>query len=1014
MARKLLRLDSLRCLVHASVRMNKFPVSLGFVATVLLSGILMLIGIVNMRDRAVWMDPTDGVFWAESERGLRAAAIDPGGPGSHAGIRKGDQLVFVNGNAVQDLGEYSNLIYRTNPGAFLSYTLTNGTANRSVTVQIGSKSLLAAKDRFRALLAFLHLGVGIFVLVRGRRFPRVFHFYLVCLTAFVVYLFSYTPRMGTLDWWVYGLSVLAFILLPALFVHFCLRFPVEAAAGGKWILLLYLPALLLGITHLLWITGHLASLGLPRTARSSGILDQIHWVYFSVSFIGGGALLLKHRFEALDLMVRQQMKWIRYGVLAGIVPFSMLYVAPTLLGVRANTLMEASMLFLALIPLSLGYALVHYRLMDVEAIARRSAAYFIASSLLLSLYLLFVLVLGRIFQWIAPQADFLAIALAVLAIALLFAPLRNVIQERLDRLFYRNQFAGRSTLRDFAQTLSAEISLVPLSRSILERIAKVFQIDKAAIFLSDPARADHFRPVYSLNADTPLLASLFRADEMVDSRDSETRFLKSGTNCLHPSSTALKREGLFYLQDLMLGGKRVGIIALGQLPKDHHFSTEDLDLLAVLAGYAAMALENANLYHSIEAKALELEHLKAYTENIIESINVAVLALDLGGRITSCNRAFEALFNTTRQQIIGLAVEKFLPADVITSIRRVSGRQDWEPGTSPVNIFKLSIVSHPGSSLHISSAIDDAGGVEPPLNIPDIPSSARLASVADGSPIYTTSFRDRTLGNRPDKRLIVNLSLIPMQAPAKGDSGSLIVMDDITGKVQLEDQLLQAEKLSSIGLLAAGIAHEVNTPIAGISSYTQMLLKDTPETDRRKQILQKIEKQTFRAAEIVRGLLNFSRLNSSEFKDLDINQLIEDSLALLNHQFQLNNIKVESCYDPALPPVFGNTGKLQQVFVNLFLNARDAMPSGGEIAVQTGMNESMIVVDISDTGAGITEENIRRIFDPFFTTKSIGKGTGLGLAVTYGIIQEHGGGIFVDSSSEKGTHFRVKLPTRLH
>jgi two-component system, NtrC family, sensor kinase len=961
MARKLLRLDSLRCLVHASVRMNKFPVPLRFVAIVLLSGIFVLIGIVNLCDRAAWMDSTDGVYWAESEGALKAAAIDPGGPGSHAGIRKGDQLISINGNAVQDLGEYSNLIYRTNPGAFLSYTLTNGTANRGVTVQIGSKSLLAAKDRFRALLAFLHIGVGIFVLVRGRRFPRVFHFYLVCLAAFVVYLFSYTPRMSTLDWWVYGLSVLAFILLPALFVHFCLRFPVAAAAGDKWIPLLYLPALLLGITHLLWLTGHLASLGLPRTARSSGILDQIHLVYFSVSFIGGGALLLKHRFEALDLMVRQQMKWIRYGVLAGIAPFSMLYVVPTLLGVRANALMEASMLFLALIPLSLGYALVHYRLMDVEVIARRSVAYFIASSLLLSLYLLFVLVLGRIFQWVAPQADFLAIALAVLAIALLFAPLRNVIQEQLDRLFYRNQFAGRSTLRDFAQTLSAEISLVPLSQSILDRITKVFQIDKAAVFLSDPAHIDHFRLVYSLNADTPLFASLFRADELIDSRDSEAKFdLKSGTNCLYRSSTVLTKEGLFYLQDLMLRGKRVGIIALGQLPKDRHFSTEDLDLLAVLAGYAAMALENANLYHSVEAKALELEHLKTYTENILESINVAVLALDLVGRITSCNRAFEALFNTTRQRIIGLAVEKFLPVDVITSIRRVSGKQDWEPGASPVNIFKLN------------------------------------------------------MGNRSGKPLIVNLSLIPMQAPAKGDSGSLIVMDDITGKVQLEDQLLQAEKLSSIGLLAAGIAHEVNTPIAGISSYTQMLLKDTPETDRRKQILQKIEKQTFRAAEIVSGLLNFSRLNSSEFKDLDINQLIEDSLALLNHQLQLNNIKVESRYAPTLPPVFGNTGKLQQVFVNLFLNARDAMPSGGEIAVQTGMNESMIVVDISDTGAGITDENIRRIFDPFFTTKSIGKGTGLGLAVTYGIIQEHGGGIFVDSSSKKGTHFRVKLPTRLH
>jgi signal transduction histidine kinase len=164
----------------------------------------------------------------------------------------------------------------------------------------------------------------------------------------------------------------------------------------------------------------------------------------------------------------------------------------------------------------------------------------------------------------------------------------------------------------------------------------------------------------------------------------------------------------------------------------------------------------------------------------------------------------------------------------------------------------------------------------------------------------------------------------------------------------------------------------------------------------------------------VNGLLNFARLGGSEFKELDINQLIDASLALLGHQLELNHIRVESQFDNSLPPVYGNMGKLQQVFINLFLNARDAMPSGGELAVQTGMDESMVTVDISDTGTGIPEENIKRIFDPFFTTKAIGKGTGLGLAVTYGIIQEHGGGIFVDSSSGEGTHFRLNLPTRLH
>jgi two-component system NtrC family sensor kinase len=446
---------------------------------------------------------------------------------------------------------------------------------------------------------------------------------------------------------------------------------------------------------------------------------------------------------------------------------------------------------------------------------------------------------------------------------------------------------------------------------------------------------------------------------LIDEENSAPLGSNRETPGLYHASPSLAKTGLHYLQDLRHQGRRIGMIALGRLPKESHFSTEDLDLLSALAGYAAMALENANLYRSIERKALELERLKAYTENILESINVAVLALDFDGRITSCNRAFEELYKTIRKQITGSLIENLFPSDVIASIRRVTGKADWNL-SSPANIFKM--------------------------------------------------FVEDRLG----KRLIVNLSLIPLQNSISMNSGSLIVMEDITEKIELEGQLMQAEKLSSIGLLAAGIAHEVNTPIAGISSYTQMLLKETPETDRRKHILEKIEKQTFRAAEIVNGLLNFSRLNGSEYKELDINQLIDDSLALLNHQMQSSHIHVEQHYDRSLPPVHGNAGKLQQVFINLFLNARDAMPSGGALAVETAMTDSMVIVDISDTGTGISEQDIKRIFDPFFTTKDVGKGTGLGLAVTYGIIQEHGGRIFVDSDSGKGTHFRVKLPTRVN
>jgi two-component system NtrC family sensor kinase len=940
-----------------STLMNAFPVPFRFVAIALLSTLLVVIGILNLRARTIWTDPSDGVFWAETKGTLRAETIDLGGPGSRAGIETGDRLVTVNGQPISNIGQYSDLIYQTKPGAAVTYILAGDKGTRTVTFQLGSKVLLTAKDGLRTLLAFLYLGIGVFVLFRGDRLPRTFHFYILCLSAFVVFLFSYTPNLITLDWWVYGISILAFILLPALFLHFCLRFPVEVMVGSSRLLLLYFPAIALIMLRLLWFTGNLASLGLPRTARSSAIIDSVELIYFCAGFIIGGALLLRRRIQTQDLVVRQQLKWISYGTLAGVVPFSLIYVIPVVLGARATFAMDSSILFLGLIPLSMGYALIRYRLMDVDLIARRSAAYFIASSFLLTVYLLFVLILGRALQWAVPQADFMAICFAVLVIALLFAPLRNTVQTRLDRLFYKDQFEDRATLLDFARTLSSEISLAPLSRSIVERISKTFLVDTAAVFLSDQAHNGFFCNAYALNPQMP--SRLYREEDLVD-RDRPVDASNQGANHLNHAGPALVRMGLHYMQDLRHHGRNVGMIALGQLPQGSHFSTEDLDLLSGLAGYAAMALENANLYRSVESKALELERLKAYTENILESINVAVLALDAGGHIRSCNRAFEDLHATTRNQIVGSPIDDLFSPDIIQSMQSATGIPGWDLA-APANIFKMCVE------------------------------------------------------NRLGKRLIVNLSLIPLQPGSVAiNSGCLLVMDDITEKIQLEDQLMQAEKLSSIGLLAAGIAHEVNTPIAGISSYTQMLLKETPESDTRKLILEKIERQTFRAAEIVNGLLNFSRMNGSEFKDLDINQLIDDSLALLNHQLQSSHIRVDSQYAQPLPPVHGNAGKLQQVFVNLFLNARDAMPSGGELTIRTAMNETMVIVDVSDTGAGIPEQNIKRIFDPFFTTKDIGRGTGLGLAVTYGIIQDHGGRIFVDSRSGKGTHFRVKLPTRLN
>jgi hypothetical protein len=252
-----------------------------------------------------------------------------------------------------------------------------------------------------------------------------------------------------------------------------------------------------------------------------------------------------------------------------------------------------------------------------------------------------------------------------------------------------------------------------------------------------------------------------------------------------------------------------------------------------------------------------------------------------------------------------------------------------------------------------------------------------------------------------------------LRSVSNQQTGAIIVFENVSSRVKLEQTLQQSEKLSSIGLLAAGVAHEVNTPLTGVSSYTQMLLGMIPETDPKHALLQKMQRQTDRATNIVGNLLNFSRTgNAEDFVPTDINKLLNDTLQLLEPQIRKSSVEIVKDYAENLPPISASSGKLQQVFTNLILNARDAMISGGKITLKTlNYDDTAVVVEVSDTGEGIPAENLSKVFDPFYTTKGVGNGTGLGLAVTYGIIQEHAGTIEVQSREGEGTTFRMKFPT---
>ena len=188
---------------------------------------------------------------------------------------------------------------------------------------------------------------------------------------------------------------------------------------------------------------------------------------------------------------------------------------------------------------------------------------------------------------------------------------------------------------------------------------------------------------------------------------------------------------------------------------------------------------------------------------------------------------------------------------------------------------------------------------------------------------------------------MVNVSIAPLVGKSGERIGRLLLFDDITQRVRMEEQMLQTEKLTSLGLLAAGVAHEVNTPLAVISNYIQMLAKQMPEGDPRQAIIEKIVKQTFRASEIVNNLLNFSRTGAAEFRGVNLNPVVEETLSLVAHPLSTAQVQVVRNLQTGLPAVLGSDNKLQQVFLNLFMNARDAMPSGGMLEVRTAAHNGI-------------------------------------------------------------------------
>nr|MBA2620540.1 PAS domain S-box protein [Acidobacteriota bacterium] len=968
---------------------------------------------------------TDGVQWTQhASGGVYAERVTPGFAAARAGISKGDRLLWVSLDG-ENFDEISS------PADVQMYLETAG-ADGSLTYRFERPSYTFSNQYFADLkhldiparwtsaiifltfVGLIWLGVGAFVLFKqGSRAPFVVHFALVCLAAFVFHVYRPLGLGEDFDLAVDILDNIAYAFFVPLFLHFCLRYPVRSEIfdrdGARWkTYLLYAPAavLSLGIAFL-----SLYSVLFPLNSFAStiaaaidkfnlvGIFYQANFYHFVVGVsLGAGVLLWRFFKNREQPLVRQRIKWAMWGTIAAIFPIAVFQIFKRFFFLPDDTISAAiTTLPLALIPLSFGHSVVRYRLMDVDVVVRRALVY--ALTTLAIAMMIGAVALGLVFLAVGNNLSTTEITLrgliavvAMSGIVLLSEPLKKFLQERADRFFYGERYDLRQGLLDFGRTLSATTALEPLLNALTERLRQVLDVEKVAVFIEDGKLPEHYKIAKSIgvaeNYKMPndfrqmirqksAAKGVVRADELdlldeeffdVDEANApnekadvkgirgkiEDRIEKFGINVKN-----IQRQELHYFVPCVARGKMVAVLGLGRASDGSLLSSEDLEILQTVSGFVAVAVENSLLYQEQEKRAEELALLKEFNESIVESVNVGLLAVNENGCITRSNSPLEEMLDLERDSIVGKYIDDIFDESFALNLENILGKSRWHL-TEVKNAYKLLTTNNKGKSL------------------------------------------------------ILNVAVAPLRSASSNDqTGAIIVFENVTSRVKLEESLQQTEKLSSIGLLAAGVAHEVNTPLTGVSSYTQMLLGMIPETDPKHALLQKVQKQTDRASNIVGNLLNFSRTgNASEFVEIDINKLLDDTLQLLEPQLRNSQVEIVKNYAAPPPRMLGNAGKLQQVFTNLIINARDAMNfGGGRITLLTEIADNdSIAVEVADTGSGIEPENLIKIYDPFFTTKGVGSGTGLGLAVSYGIVQEHDGTIEARSAPGEGTTFRLVFP----
>src|SRR6266850_8142784 len=567
-------------------------VSLGAVVLALATLAAMIFALLNFDQRARYELAYDGVAWLDTDHGVQAKQVSPNSPATRAGIHPNDVLLSINGAHVTRATEVARRLDRAGLWTQVRYKLSrNGEEFETPLVTAPAEKPLATENYLR-VVGLLFLFIGLFIFVRRWNAPRAVHFYVFCLVSFICWSFHYSGKFDAFDWEVYWSEIVARLLAPALLLHFALVFPGRSETtirSSSKLLAVYAVPLFLLVIH---VSTALNALGFVPWLASYLLLTKFEFGYLTLCFLAAGLVFYWSYREAPSGVLRQQLKWLTGGTLIGTLPVSLFYILPLVLDANldAHPWMKMSVLSLVLIPLCFGYAIIRYRLMDVDIIFKRGLAYTAATAGVLVVFFAFIGLIGLVFHTQANGKW--GAVLAIVIAASIFEPFRQWFQGRLDRFFYRDRLDYRRTLIEFGSALTNEVRLDPMLSSVMDRVSQTLLVDRIAVFVEDTEQPGQLRLARSMGLRTSEPLDLSFLEPSRPELAAGALFFESPRTADVSESVrrTLEQLDLNYFVPCRIREHTVAVLGLGKTVDGDFLSSDDVELVQTIAGYVAVAL----------------------------------------------------------------------------------------------------------------------------------------------------------------------------------------------------------------------------------------------------------------------------------------------------------------------------------------------------------------------------------------------------------------------------------------